>query len=306
VSAVALALVLVGARVPVQDALAHVPVQDALARVPVLRAHGLVHVEVERDGGDAPLLCLIDTGANRSAIDPRRAGELAVVAEVEVVGTTGALRAETVRLAGLTLGGYALPEIEPTRRDLGGLLPFPDRPIDAILGTDALAGLALTLDFARGEVELRPGGGAERDGDVEMKLDAGIPTLPATLGGVETVLRIDTGASLFETQDVYVNVPPALWRALAREWPELEPISRLQGSGASGETVELPVYRVPLARIGPRELDSACVIVQPAAGYFAAPDAKGFVGNNFLEKLGRVTLDLGAQRLRVDGPAAPR
>jgi hypothetical protein len=37
--------------------------------------------------------------------------------------------------------------------------------------------------------------------------------------------------------------------------------------------------------------DSVFVIVQPEVGYFARPDALGFVSNSFLEKLGRVTLD---------------
>ena len=41
--------------------------------------------------------------------------------------------------------------------------------------------------------------------------------------------------------------------------------------------------------------------VAPRAGYFAGAGAKGFVSNNFLEKLGRVTLDFGNRRLVV-GP----
>ena len=56
--------------------------------------------------------------------------------------------------------------------------------------------------------------------------------------------------------------------------------------------------RVTAARIGPLDLEHVFVIVQPEAGYFADPQAKGFVSNNFLEKLGRVTLDYGTERLR--------
>jgi len=91
-----------------------------------------------------------------------------------------------------------------------------------------------------------------------------------------------------------------------RAWsPELEPTSQLQGTGANGEAVPLPVAKVQGARIGPIELDSVFVIVQPEVGYFADPGAKGFVGNNFLEKLGRVTLDYGAGRLRTPTAIPP-
>ena len=47
-------------------------------------------------------------------------------------------------------------------------------------------------------------------------------------------------------------------------------------------------------------LESVFVIVQPELGYFADPEAKGFASNNFLEKLGRVTLDYRARRLQQE------
>jgi hypothetical protein len=49
--------------------------------------------------------------------------------------------------------------------------------------------------------------------------------------------------------------------------------------------------------IGARRFDAVFVIVQPETGYFAEPAAKGFVGVNYLEKLGRVTLDYGGRRM---------
>jgi hypothetical protein len=133
-----------------------------------------------------------------------------------------------------------------------------------------------------------------------MSLDLGIPTLPATLAGLDVLLRIDTGASLFATPDVYVNVTTPTWRELRRRDPSLAPTTHFLGTGADGATVELPVAPIRHARIGPLEGPAVFVVVQPEAGYFANPDAKGFVGNNLLEKLGRVTLDYAAGRLRVE------
>jgi hypothetical protein len=282
----------------------------------MLRAHGLVFVEVSAPDGTT-LLALLDTGANASAIDPRRAGELKSVATGEVVGTTGSMAAEIVELAGLKLGALALPSLRATRRDLSGLLPPDGRAVEMILGSDAFVGRALTIDFERSSLELGPSATAAKStatnspaanspattlstttsDEVPMAIDQGIPTIPARLGGIATTLRIDTGASLFETPDVYVNVPARIWSALRGVDPDLAPTTHFQGTGASGERVELPVARVRSSTIGAKSFDAVFVIVQPEAGYFADPAAKGFVGVNFLEKLGRVTLDYGRGRM---------
>jgi len=273
------------------------------ATVPFTRAFGLVYVEVS-SGNGPPLLSLLDTGASASAIDAARARELPSMGASEVVGTTGSIQVENVELKGLRLGSLDLPVLRATRRDLGGLLSPEGRRVEMILGSDVLAGLALTIDFRAGTIEVSRGSREDSEG-VPMVLDNGIPTIEATVGGVDLWLRIDTGASLFETKDVYLNVPARVWNAMRAWSPELEPTSQLQGTGANGEAVPLPVAKVQGARIGPIELDSVFVIVQPEVGYFADPGAKGFVGNNFLEKLGRVTLDYGAGRLRTPKAAPP-
>lgn len=258
--------------------------------VPIRREHGLLFLEVEGPQ-EPPLLALVDTGANASAIDPRRAANLPVVARSEVVGTTGSLASDVVELSDLWLGDLALRSLRATRRDLSGLLPLDGRPVDLILGSDAFAGLVLTFDFRSRDVLISNRTPASMPAGVPMLLDDGIPAIPATIAGVQAMLRIDTGASLFDTPDVYVNVPSGMWDALRRRDPTLAPSTHFRGTGANGEAVELPVARVRGAEIGERTLDAVFVIVQPEAGYFASPDAKGFVGVNFLEKLGRVTLD---------------
>ena len=265
--------------------------------VPFERLAGLLFVEVTWTGR-APLLALLDTGASASAIDPGVAAHLPVERVGDVVGTTGTLRSEVVRVEGLRLGDAKLPPVQATRRSLTSLLAPPGRRVDLILGSDALARGALSIDFERGHVALEKS--ASPEGDVRvvpLVLDNGIPAIPASLGGIEVELRLDTGASLFDSADVYVNVPERVWAEIQARHSDLAPSSRLQGMGADGRSVELPVVAVPGVEVGPLVLDAAFIVVQPVAGYFAAPDAKGFVSNNFLEKLGRVTIDYRGQRL---------
>lgn len=269
--------------------------QDEPAPLPFTSAFGLIFVELHaRDG--APLLALLDTGASASAIDPRRSAELPALAKEAVVGTTGSIEVEMVEVAGLRLGATELPKLRATRRDLSGLLAPEGERVEAILGSDALAGVALTIDFEKRTLTLGPSS-PKKEG-VPMRLDNRIPTLPARIAGRELELRIDTGSSMFASDDVYVNVPARVWSALREQLPDLAPSAQLEGSGLDGKPVPLPVYRVPDATIAGRELPAAFVIVQPEVGYFASKDAKGFLGNNFLEKLGRVELDYGAQKFR--------
>jgi len=272
-------------------------VHDDSGPVPCARAHGLLFVPVAW-GAEPPLLALLDTGANASALCQRRGASLRAIETGTVVGTTGTLAAEFVEVAGLRLGALRLPTLRATRRSLVGLLSPDDRPVDMILGSDAFAGMRLTIDFMQSELRLQASAAPAADG-VTLGIDDGIPTIGATIHGEPAELRIDTGASLFASADVYVNVPAALWARLQQRDPSLAPERHFQGTGADGTTVQLPVAKVVDVRIGPLDLASAWLIVQPEAGYFAAADAKGFVGNNFLEKLGRVTLDFGNRRFHA-------
>jgi hypothetical protein len=169
--------------------------------------------------------------------------------------------------------------------------------VELILGSDAFVGRALTIDFPSRRLELSVTSRSPVAGDVAMRLDDGIPAIEATLGGVPTWLRIDTGASLFASGDVYVNIPSRMWEELRALDPDLAPSTHFEGTGADGGVVDLPVARIPATRIGPRSFGHVFVIVQPEAGYFAREDAKGFVSNNYLSRLGRVTLDYGSGRL---------
>ena len=277
------------------------------ATAPIHQAHGLIYVELERKGSE-PLLALLDTGANASAIDLRCSDELPVLERSEVIGTTGTLEVEMVSLSNLRLDTWTLPELRATRRDLGGLLRLEDRPVDMILGSDAFVDRVLTIDFRADELEVSATSPEPAADSCAMVLDNGIPAIEANLAGIDTWLRIDTGASLFDTNDIYINIPGHLWRGLRARDGKIQPTTHFQGTGANGRAVELPVAPVEDIALGPVTLERAFVIVQPEVGYFADPEAKGFVSNNFLRTLGRVTLDYCGELLHTksgDGSPEP-
>lgn len=270
---------------------------DESVIMPFAMAHGLIFLDLCLPG-DEPVLALLDTGASASAIDPRCAQNLSTLETSEVVGTTGTLGVQMVMVEGLRLGSRRLPPLRATRRDLSGLLAPDGRSVGMILGSDALSHLVVTLDFVTNQLGVVEQPEDDLPRGVPMILDNGIPAIEGTIGGIDVWLRIDTGASLFETADVYINIPTRTWTALCSRNETLTPSTHFKGTGADGQSVDLPVASVSNAKVGPLKLDHVFVIVQPEAGYFAHPEAKGFVGNNFLRRFGRVTLDYKAGLLR--------
>jgi hypothetical protein len=128
-------------------------------------------------------------------------------------------------------------------------------------------------------------------------LDNGIPRVRATLNdSVRAEFRLDTGASLFETQDVYLNVTASVWEQLTALDAKLKPTAYLTGGGIGGE-VKLPVARIRKFSAGTASISSPFVIVQPKLGYFARSDAVGFISNNLLEKFSPVTIDYLERKL---------
>jgi hypothetical protein len=258
--------------------------------IPVTLEHGLIFLDLEL-AGHGPLLALLDTGANASAIDPRKSGHLRATEASTVLGTTGTIGVETVMVEGLRIGSLSLPSLRATRRNLGGLLAPHGREIDMILGSDAFSNLVVTIDFAAGQIEASKQSPGELPAAVPMVLDDGIPAIRGEIAGIDVWLRIDTGASLFETADVYINIPTRTWQALRSQQEGITPSTYFKGTGTDGRVVDLPVAPVLGARVGPLVLDRVFVVVQPEVGYFATPEAKGFVSNNYLRQLGRVTFD---------------
>ena len=268
----------------------------AWAARPFVYHEGLIFLECRVNQMAA--LCLLDTGANVSAIDiglAERLG-LAKLRDSRVTGTTGTVPVAMVRIDELTIHGETARDLEVTRRDIQHGATPDGRRLDMIVGYDFLKGRALQIDFKNRALNYSPRGD-ECDHWLDMELDDGIPRVAATLESKhETWLRIDTGASLFATKDVYVNLTQRDAEALMRLRPDMQADSHLSATGIGGE-VRLPVYRLESMRLGGLEVRQPFGIVQPAQGYFARPDAVGFFGNNLLEQHTPIVLDFRGGRL---------
>jgi hypothetical protein len=260
-----------------------------------------VRVEFEKHHD---LLFLLDTGASASAINLKTAQDLDLkfLADRNVEGSGGTIRTKTAKIRSLSVGGFKSGSLNVPAYDLSGSLAPKGMHLDGILGYDFLRRYSVEIDFATRSIKLSrmPFGNSKsrRSFDsVQLNLDNGIPRIPATLNGsAEIELRIDTGASLFETTDVYVNITQKTWNALAAGDPALKPEKYFGGTGVGG-AVKLPVARINRFSVGPFTFSSAFVIVQPEQGYFARPDAIGFISNNLLEKLSPVVIDYLDRRL---------
>jgi hypothetical protein len=64
-----------------------------------------------------------------------------------------------------------------------------------------------------------------------------------------------------------------------------KPLHVFTATGTGGATLELPVHHLSSLDVAGVALDRAFAIVQPAVGYFARPEAVGFLGNSVLDKL---------------------
>lgn len=260
-------------------------------------------------GGQGPYWFLLDTGANRSAIDSALARDLGlkVLGAQTVEGSAGTIQTGSVRVPALKIGKVSARNVEPTTQDFSGLVGPDGAKVSGILGSDVMRAFVVMLDFKGERIALRkPGGEAAlaRCGRVlPFQLDNGMVLYDARIDGAPVKLRHDSGAGLFKTDEAYVNVTEDQHRPLAAATPDARPVATLGGSGVGG-SVKLPVYRAGSLEIGAFRREAPKLIVQPKQGYFARPDAVGFVGDYVFWPEGGMIFDYPGRRVIL--PAARR
>ncbi len=281
------------------------PKNDATAAPVAFNYHERC-IFIKMDAGThRDLLFLFDTGASASAIDLKTADglKLALTKGGKVEGSAGVIEVMKSQLPSLSVRQARVENLSVTVQDLSASLVPKGTRLDGILGYDFLSRYSVTIDFKDRTIRFstRPQESfalaARPTVTVPFTVEDRIPRLRGILNGViETDFRLDTGASLFETRDVYVNVTEDTWQKLTAAEPTLVPERYFKGTGAGGE-VKLPVVRIKGVSLGEIIVPEPYVIVQPKAGYFARPDAIGFIGNNFLEKYNPVTIDYLGRKL---------
>lgn len=258
---------------------------------------------VRADPGDGEARWfLVDTGANRSALDAGVARELGLQDEggTSVEGTAGVVEVASATVPRLVVGPLAA-RLSPTVSDLSGLAGPEGAPVAGILGSDLFGDRVLTFDFERARLALAPASPASATAaacgrGVAMADDNGIPRVQGEIDGRQVDLRYDSGAGLFDSPYLWINLSGPQHAALLDGRDAGEPAQVLGGSGTGG-SVRLPVYRAERFRLGGIEWSEPRLIVQPAQGYFARPEAVGFLGNAAFRPFGMMVVDYASGRL---------
>ena len=257
--------------------------------------------------GKGPYWFLIDSGANRSALDDDVARELglATTGKTEVEGAAGTLEVSAASVARLDANGLHARKLSPTVYDLSASLAPENGKTAAILGVDALRNHAILFDVKGGRVafathaeQLAKLGGATI---VPFEFDNGIPRIDAKIEGVPAKLRIDTGAAIGDGPTPFINITDPFYRKLLAKDPSLTPYTHFTASGTGGE-MKIAVVKGKIAQFGRASVDAPRYIVQPPVGYFARGDAVGFLGNYAFKTWPAFILDYPKRRLILLGP----
>lgn len=247
---------------------------------------------------------LIDTGANRSALDRGVATTLGLPDEgaTTVEGSAGVIQTASTTIPRFILGRLSL-SLSPTVSDLSGLAGPNGEPVAGILGSDAFGRSVLVFDFERGRLAVGPAGEAAETAaacgrGVPMTDDNGIPRVEGRIDGHPVALRYDSGAGLFNSPYLWINLSePQFATVLAGREPG-EPVQVLGGSGTGGQ-LRLPVHLAARFQLGGMEWREPRLIIQPRQGYFSREEAVGFLGNAALRPFGMVVVDYPGGRLTV-------
>jgi Aspartyl protease len=257
--------------------------------------------------GKGPYWFLIDSGANRSALDDDVAKALGLVTpgRTRVEGSAGTLAVDQANVARLDAGGLHARTLSPTVYDLSSSLAPEGQTTAAIIGVDALQNSAVLFDargrrvaFAARAKQLASLRGATI---VPFELDNGIPRIDAEIEGVPAKLRIDTGAAIGDGPDLFVNITDPFYRRVLAKDATLTPYTRFTASGTGGE-MKIAVVKGKQARFGKARVEAPRYIVQPPVGYFARSDAVGFLGSYAFKAWPAFILDYPKRRLILLAP----
>jgi hypothetical protein len=263
--------------------------------------------------GSAPHYFIFDTGAGVSAVDMQLAAELKLptIAHTELAGTGGVLMVDQVRIAvtqplrrGRGVGELSWYGLTPTTHDLSAfVVPIPNTREAGLLGNDYLQSFVVQLQFSPALMDIvRPSGftpaGVDPQRFIPFALDENtIVRVQGRLDGwMEVPLRFDTGSATMTIDGPYLNVTARMWKALCDRHPEYQVHDTLTANGIGG-TVTLHVGRISSLEVGPLRFDGVSVVIQPEVGYFANPDAVGFIALNLFEPGGWLTFDFPNGRI---------
>lgn len=236
---------------------------------------GGLFVEARVGRADAVRM-ILDTGASRTTLSSAFAAELGLIVRSgeDVTGSAGRVS------AGQAVVDIEVPGLERLAIDCAvyDFASYDSRCV-GILGYEYLRRAPFRVRFRARELLWRASPPART---TTMTLDGRIPRVAASIMGQRLELRIDTGATLAPSGDVYLNLTAGQAEALRLGG---EPVKVFKATGTGDATLTLPVHRLTGLEVNGVRFAEAFAIVQPRIGYFARPEAVGFLGNSVLDKL---------------------
>jgi len=246
-----------------------------------------------RVNGQGPFPFTVDTGANRSVISDRLAGELGLTTNGTVIieGLVGPDEVRTVHLDHMKAGTaeqYALDT---------AVLPAGSLGSTGFLGTDMLQGRNVVLDFRRHRIilsrlDLSSGEGETITVTARRRLGQLVVT-DASVGGVKVVAIIDTGA-----ENTIGN--PALRKMLMGAGPP-GPTGLL--ISVTGKSIPGEAGFVPKIRIGSMRIDNMPVVFADPHTFrlFKLENEPAIlVGMDVLRMFDQVAIDFSRQEIRFN------
>jgi clan AA aspartic protease (TIGR02281 family) len=173
------------------------------AELPVTLLRNFLLVPVSLDG--RKVLMVVDTGAEATTLTPEAATSLGLASapsDTVVVGASGRLRAGSLRLRRMELGGI---ERRGVAVDVGAmpLLAIAGRKVAGLLGIDALGGYDIEIDLPHHLLRLYsappcpgfvPPGFRAGEGHALRRAGGGLITLSVRVDGQAVRALLDTGA----------------------------------------------------------------------------------------------------------------
>ncbi len=263
---------------------------SGMAELPLIWQPQVVRCQVAGPGG-RPLMALIDTGTDPSAIDLSLARRLDLRIGDFALGSDATSDqvpfTETV-LPWLRLGDLTLRNLYLMAVDLRSM-PFP---VDLVLGYNVLHRLNITIDYGARMLrfchpDLPPTPPGSGGAALPLRFFEHFPALAAQISAPQPVdlplLTIDTGSNSALT------LSPDLAVALDITGGETA-LSQVTGHGFAAATAVLCGLTVDL-QIGPFHLPAVAVDVPAAANGDFGRQGRANAGNRLLARFRRITLD---------------
>ena len=247
------------------------------------------HIAVDAVAGGKPLRLVLDTGAGANVLTPdaaRRLGLSLRDADFQVKGAGDApMSAKLATIPELKLGALTLKRVATVVVPLPGALEC-----DGLLGYPLFARFVTTLDYAARRVTLAPPGTRPGGVPVVLRLANNIPEVEASVDGIRSWFRLDTGAG-----DALTLFAPFVERNKLREkYPSR--IETVVGRGVGG------LLRGDMTRLESFTLGGYTIERLPAdlsrqtGGAFFDEESGGNVGGSLIKRF-IATLDYPGGRL---------